>query len=70
MIRRIKKILKSKPTIEGAGVYLKRAFGFYHVPQLDPFLLLDDFRSVFHPSPEEKTPPSLCVLCGHIAQAR
>ena len=45
MIRRIKKILKSKPTIEGAGVYLKRAFGFYHVPQLDPFLLLDDFRS-------------------------
>jgi len=26
-------------------VHLKRAFGFYHVPQLDPFLLLDDFRS-------------------------
>ncbi len=45
MLRRIKKILKSKPTIEGAGVHLKRAFGFYHVPQLDPFLLLDDFRS-------------------------
>jgi redox-sensitive bicupin YhaK (pirin superfamily) len=44
-IRRIKKVLKSKPTIEGAGVHLKRAFGFYHVPQLDPFLLLDDFRS-------------------------
>lgn len=45
MVRRIKKVLKSKPTIEGAGVYLNRAFGFYHVPQLDPFLLLDDFRS-------------------------
>jgi len=45
MIRRIKKILKSKPTIEGAGVHLKRAFGFDQVPQLDPFLLLDDFRS-------------------------
>jgi redox-sensitive bicupin YhaK (pirin superfamily) len=44
-IRKIKKILKSKPTIEGAGVHLNRAFGFYHVPQLDPFLLLDDFRS-------------------------
>jgi hypothetical protein len=31
--------------IEGAGVHLKRAFGYYHVPQLDPFLLLDYFRS-------------------------
>ena len=44
-IRRIKKIFKSKPTIEGAGVHLKRAFGFYQVPLLDPFLLLDDFHS-------------------------
>jgi quercetin 2,3-dioxygenase len=45
MVRKIKKIFKSKPTIEGAGVYLKRAFGDYHVPQFDPFLMLDDFRS-------------------------
>ncbi len=44
-LRKIKKILKSKPTLEGAGVHLKRAFGYYHVPQLDPFLMLDDFRS-------------------------
>lgn len=44
-IRRIREILKSKATIEGAGVHLKRAFGFYHVPQVDPFLLLDDFHS-------------------------
>ena len=44
-IRKIKKILKSKPTIEGAGVHLKRAFGYYQVPLLDPFLLLDDFHS-------------------------
>lgn len=43
--RKVKKILKSKPTIEGAGVYLKRAFGYQEVPQLDPFLLLDDFHS-------------------------
>ena len=48
-LRRIEKILKSKPTIEGAGVHLKRAFGFYQVPSLDPFLLLDDFHSD-HPS--------------------
>jgi len=44
-VRRIEKVWKSKPTIEGAGVRLKRAFGFDEVPQLDPFLLLDDFRS-------------------------
>ncbi len=44
-IRRIKKVWKSRPTIEGAGVHLKRAFGYNQVPQLDPFLLLDDFRS-------------------------
>ena len=44
-VRQIKKIFKSKPTMEGAGVHLKRAFGFYQVPLLDPFLLLDDFHS-------------------------
>jgi redox-sensitive bicupin YhaK (pirin superfamily) len=44
-LRRIKKIFKSKPTLEGAGVHLKRAFGFHELPGLDPFLLLDDFHS-------------------------
>jgi redox-sensitive bicupin YhaK (pirin superfamily) len=43
--RKIQKVFKSKPVIEGAGVHLKRAFGFSQVPGLDPFLLLDDFRS-------------------------
>ena len=43
--RKIRKVLKSKPTIEGAGVYLKRAFGFGETHLFDPFLLLDDFRS-------------------------
>jgi len=43
--RKIERILKSTPTIEGAGVHLKRAFGFHDVPLLDPFLLLDDFHS-------------------------
>jgi redox-sensitive bicupin YhaK (pirin superfamily) len=43
--RKIHKVFKSKPVIEGAGVHLKRAFGFNHVPLFDPFLLLDDFRS-------------------------
>ena len=44
-IRQIKKVWKSIPTIEGAGVRLKRVFGFHEVPQLDPFLLLDCFHS-------------------------
>jgi redox-sensitive bicupin YhaK (pirin superfamily) len=44
-VRKIRKIMKSKLTIEGAGVRLKRAFGFSQVPSLDPFLLLDDFHS-------------------------
>ena len=44
-VRRIKKVWKAKPTVEGAGVRLKRVFGNHEVPQLDPFLLLDDFRS-------------------------
>ena len=44
-VRKIKRVLKSKPTLEGAGVLLKRVFGNQHVPQFDPFLLLDDFKS-------------------------
>jgi len=43
--RKIQKVYKSSPVIEGAGVHLKRAIGFSHVPVFDPFLLLDDFRS-------------------------
>lgn len=43
--RRVHSILRSVPTMEGAGVQLKRAFGFHQVPLLDPFLLLDDFHS-------------------------
>ena len=45
MIRKIYKILKSRPTMEGAGVHLNRVFGYHEVPLLDPFLLLDDFHS-------------------------
>ena len=43
--RGIRKIFKSVPTLEGAGVHLKRAFGFSEVPMFDPFLLLDNFGS-------------------------
>jgi redox-sensitive bicupin YhaK (pirin superfamily) len=42
--RKIKKVLISQPTLEGAGVHLRRGFGFREVPLFDPFLMLDDFR--------------------------
>jgi len=45
VIRSIRKVWRARPTIEGAGVHLKRAFGNQEAPRLDPFLLLDDFRS-------------------------
>jgi len=44
-IRSIQHIQPSRPTIEGAGVRLKRAFGYGDVPRFDPFLMLDDFHS-------------------------
>jgi redox-sensitive bicupin YhaK (pirin superfamily) len=44
-IRPVKRIVESKPTLEGAGVHLRRAFGFGDTREFDPFLLLDDFRN-------------------------
>ena len=44
-IRPVKRIIESKPTTEGAGVKLRRAFGFGETGEFDPFLLLDDFRN-------------------------
>ncbi len=44
-IRPVKRLIKSKPTIEGAGVHLRRAFGFGNTSEFDPFLLFDDFRN-------------------------
>jgi redox-sensitive bicupin YhaK (pirin superfamily) len=44
-IRPVKRIVQSQPTMEGAGVKLRRAFGFGDTAETDPFLLLDDFRN-------------------------
>ena len=44
-LRPVKEILSTKPTLEGAGVKLQRAFGFGKTKEFDPFLLLDDFRN-------------------------
>jgi quercetin 2,3-dioxygenase len=44
-VRAVERVLRAYETVEGAGVRLHRAFGYYEVPQFDPFLMLDDFRS-------------------------
>ncbi len=44
-IRPVRKVSLSQPTLEGAGVHLRRAFGFGRTEDFDPFLLLDDFRN-------------------------
>jgi redox-sensitive bicupin YhaK (pirin superfamily) len=44
-IRGVLAVRPGVPTLEGAGVRLRRAFGFEVVPGLDPFLMLDDFSS-------------------------
>ena len=48
--RNVVKVFSGEPVIEGAGVHLRRVFGFRDTSLFDPFLLLDDFRS---DSPEE-----------------
>jgi hypothetical protein len=44
-IRPVKSIVQARPTTEGAGVHLRRAFGFGETSEFDPFLLFDDFRN-------------------------
>ncbi len=44
-LRPVRQIIQPKPTMEGAGVKLQRAFGFGKTKDFDPFLLLDDFRN-------------------------
>ena len=38
-------LAQARPTMEGAGVHLHRAFGFGETSAFDPFLLFDDFRN-------------------------
>ena len=44
-LRPVKRIVQARPTVEGAGVKLRRAFGFGDTKETDPFLLFDDFRN-------------------------
>ena len=47
-LRPVKQVIQAKPIREGAGVNLRRAFGFWNTSDYDPFLLLDDFRGDDH----------------------
>jgi hypothetical protein len=68
-IRKIRKVLKAKPAIEGAGVHLKRVFGFSEVPLFDSSTRLGSRYSefwMFHGSAflnglNRGTDGSLCV---------
>src|SRR5258708_11553159 len=44
-IRPVRRLIRAKPTLEGAGLHLRPAFGFGNTADFDPFLLLDDFRN-------------------------
>ncbi len=44
-LRPVRRLIEAKPTLEGARVRLRRAFGFGNTSEFDPFLLLDDFRN-------------------------
>ncbi len=46
-LRPIKRLVRSKPTLEGAGVHLRRAFGFGNTSDFDPFLLLTTSATTF-----------------------
>ncbi len=43
--RTVSRVIKGRPTTDGAGVELTRVIGQATLPMLDPFLMLDAFRS-------------------------
>jgi redox-sensitive bicupin YhaK (pirin superfamily) len=45
IVRGIQRVSEARPTMDGAGVHLHRAFGFGETERFDPFLLFDDFRN-------------------------
>lgn len=44
-LRSVRRIDVAQPTLEGAGVHLRRGFGFGKTADFDPFLLFDDFSN-------------------------
>jgi quercetin 2,3-dioxygenase len=44
-VREVAELVSAQPTMDGAGVSLRRALGSRALDMLDPFLLLDEFQS-------------------------
>jgi len=44
-VRSVERVIQGQPASDGAGVKLLRVIGSPQLPDLDPFLLLDEFRS-------------------------
>jgi redox-sensitive bicupin YhaK (pirin superfamily) len=44
-VRQVARVVRGRPTSDGAGVKLTRVIGQADLEMLDPFLLLDEFRS-------------------------
>jgi hypothetical protein len=44
-VRSVERVVRGHPASDGAGVKLLRVIGSQDLPDLDPFLLLDEFRS-------------------------
>ncbi|HZF24777.1 MAG TPA: pirin family protein [Steroidobacteraceae bacterium] len=44
-VRSVERVVRGQPASDGAGVKLLRIIGSRDLPDLDPFLLLDEFRS-------------------------
>ncbi len=45
MYRKVKKYFEGRETQDGAGVKLRRCFGYQQIPDFDPFLMMDFFDS-------------------------
>ena len=45
MYRKVKKYFEGSKTQDGAGVKLRRCFGYHQIPEFDPFLMMDFFDS-------------------------
>lgn len=44
-LRKIKRIVRGQPAVDGAGVHLVRVLGYHDTADFDPFLMLDAFDS-------------------------
>lgn len=45
MYRNVKRYFEGRETQDGAGVKLRRCFGYHQIPDFDPFLMMDFFDS-------------------------